>query len=439
MRSGGLRIGARLAFEPRTADTESMRPPSLLTNDFLRALVGVGQVDLLVGLPTFNNAATVKPIAQAVHVALARHFPRLRTLLLNSDGGSTDGTPDIVHGVSHHTTGEPGTSQTLRTIHRVTTSHPGALGKGRALRGIFAAADLTSARAVAVVDPDITSITPEWIERLVRPVLDQGFDYVAPVYARAMFEGPLVSHIVRPVFDAAYGVDLREPVGGEFGCSGRFAAHCVKQPVWELDLTRFGVDIWLAGEAVSKHFRAAQTMLGPRTPMRAASRLGLEELITHVIGALFTCLDMHAPYWTAAPAHRVLPLFGVPVTAVAPSPDAPDTNGLDQRLRDVRPVLLQCLSPESVAALESSMTDGRPVIGDALWARLLGEMAATHAHGRVAREQLLGAIVPIYLARVASFREAHQASDAATVDAALESMRASCAAQRDYCIAQWKR
>ena len=59
--------------------------------------MAVGQVDILVGLPTLNNAATVVDVARAIHVCFTRDLPRLRTVIINSDAGSTDGTPELIH------------------------------------------------------------------------------------------------------------------------------------------------------------------------------------------------------------------------------------------------------------------------------------------------------------------------------------------------------
>ena len=61
-------------------------PTSLLSDDLVRALTAVGNVDVLVGIPTLNNASTIQPIVHAVSEAFIRYFPRERTLLLNCDG-----------------------------------------------------------------------------------------------------------------------------------------------------------------------------------------------------------------------------------------------------------------------------------------------------------------------------------------------------------------
>ena len=73
-----------------------MENETTFSDALLRQLIAVGQVDILVGLPTLNNAATISDVVRAVHASFTRDFPRLRTVMLNSDGGSTDGTPDLV-------------------------------------------------------------------------------------------------------------------------------------------------------------------------------------------------------------------------------------------------------------------------------------------------------------------------------------------------------
>ena len=58
----------------------------------------VERVDILVGLPSFNNAETVKPVVQAVTTGLRKAFPSARVLLVNQDAGSQDRTPELMKG-----------------------------------------------------------------------------------------------------------------------------------------------------------------------------------------------------------------------------------------------------------------------------------------------------------------------------------------------------
>ena len=101
--------------------------------------MAVGQVDILVGLPTLNNAATVVDVVRAVHVCFTRDFPRLRTVMINSDGGSTDGTPELIRAASFSESDMVLTSHSLRTLHRVVAPYHGLPGKAhgpaRGVRG----------------------------------------------------------------------------------------------------------------------------------------------------------------------------------------------------------------------------------------------------------------------------------------------------------------
>ena len=58
--------------------------------------------------------------------------------------------------------------------------HDDIPGKGSAFRAIFETAHSLNAKACIVVDSDLRSITPEWVELLIKPVLGRDFDFVAP-------------------------------------------------------------------------------------------------------------------------------------------------------------------------------------------------------------------------------------------------------------------
>ena len=58
----------------------------------------IGEVDLLVGIPSYNNATTIGHVVETAAAGLVRHFPGLRPVIFNGDGGSPDGTPAAVLG-----------------------------------------------------------------------------------------------------------------------------------------------------------------------------------------------------------------------------------------------------------------------------------------------------------------------------------------------------
>jgi len=46
----------------------------------------------------------------------------------------------------------------------------GKIGKGNGVKTIFIKAEEVRAEAVALVDGDLTSITPEWLKYLIQPI-----------------------------------------------------------------------------------------------------------------------------------------------------------------------------------------------------------------------------------------------------------------------------
>ena len=186
-----------------------------LSDALLRQLIAVGQVDILVGLPTLNNAATVAEVVRAVHVSFARDFPRLRTVMINSDGGSTDGTPELIRFASFGEADTLLTSHSLRTLHRIVAPYHGLPGKLSALRTVFAAVELTQAKVLVVVDPAAAAMSAERVSELISPIARSEVEFLAPSHRRHSRDGVLVTQLVRPLVRALYGVALDEPLGAE--------------------------------------------------------------------------------------------------------------------------------------------------------------------------------------------------------------------------------
>jgi hypothetical protein len=420
--------------------------PSLISDELLRQLIAVGQVDVIVGVPTFNNAPTVAHVVHAVHQAFGGSLLRERTALINLDAGSVDGTPEIVTALGAEAP-EDGPSVTarqhLRTAHRLRAPYHGVPGKGAAIRTLFAAADLLGARAVAVLAPDVTSVTPHWVEALVRPVLRGEAGFVTPVFERHPLDAPLVTQLVRPMMRSVYGALIYEPLAVEFGCSARFAAGCLKQPIWDGELGTTGIDVWLTAAALAEGMRIGQPQLGTRTLGPGSPRPALPEIFQQVMGALLLCLEVHEPFW--------LPQSGAPVDCRTPSVDghaAPPSVDVDRLIdsfsRDVRsllPVIERIVSPATLDAVASltEMDAARFVYPDELWVSTVYEFAASHHRAVMNRQHVMQALVPLYLGRVASFFREHAQVDPHRIDERLEALCQAFDRGRPGLVEGWSR
>lgn len=381
------------------------RRPTLLSDELVSALVAAGQVDVLVGIPTLDNADTVAGVVRAAVAAFAGPLSRQRCLVLDSDGGSRDGTPEIVRGVHPDGSGLVVATHTLRTVHRISAPYHGVPGRGNGLRLLFAAADLVGARAVVIVDPDARDLTADDIATLAKAVLVEGCDFVKPVSGSSPWERPLVTQLVAPLMNAAFGRHLRDPIASQFACAGRFAASALTATFWDTALAREGIDVWLAARAMSGSTRVGQAWAPGASEPAHAHRPRAPEAFQQVVGAVFECL-VAADRESHAQGMPDAILIGEPKAsgAVRPAFDvAGFTDAFAQGVTDLVPILGPALGEPLLAALVRASVTSPLRLDDDLWASVvLGALVAVQGHVLPA-SQIVAALFPLYLGRVAAF------------------------------------
>jgi hypothetical protein len=417
---------------------------SLLSDEFVRQLTAVSEVDILVGVPTLNNRATVERVIDAILVGLAKYYPRERSVLINPDGGSRDGTTDAVQAASVPDYRALLASNPLRTMHVVSANYTGVQGERGALRMILAAADLLAAKACALVSPDLESMTPEWIDALIRPVLKENLDFVAPVYQRRHFDGLLVKNMLHPLIQAVYGYRIEEPIGRELAFSSRLATHFLEQDSGREGFLSFGAYAWMTTTAVTAGYRVCQSFLGPRFEASKRSGLDLNTTIREIAGAIFRCMEIHQPYWVSRQGSQEVPTFGFqPVLDL--DPVRIDRKRMFQMFRsgvdELGSVLEKILSPSTLQAIEaiSKLEEKRFRFPDELWAKTVYEFASSHHRSVINRDHLLQALTPLYRGRVSSFISENLRAGTKEVEGRLESLRQEFERLKPYLVESWNR
>jgi glucosylglycerate synthase len=414
-------------------DTDSTLPDALL-----RQLIAVGQVDILVGLPTLNNASTIIDVVRAVHLSFTRDFPRLRTVMINSDGGSTDGTPDLIRTATFTEADRVQTSHPLRTLHRVLAPYHGLPGKHTALRTLFAATELTQAKVLVVIDPGGPATTPERVTELITPIARSDVDFLAPRYRRHPRDGVLVTQLVRPLVRAVYSIGLDEPLGAEFSCSGRIASHCLEQDIWNRESARFAIDLWLRTEAAAERFAIGQVWRPMTTP--SGSRTTLRDVVHQVVVSVVESLRAHETYWLKANAITELRTWGVdPV--VVPDVSTWDYQALAEQARrdisEITPLLEDVLEPGLFVRVMDNASGGSPRLDDELWVRTVYGFATAIQHGRAAVDHLADMFAPLYMWRAAAFMAETAHESPATVQGRLDSLCESFQRLKPALVASW--
>ena len=415
---------------------------SLLTPETEAKVRDFGQTDILIGIPSFNNADTIGHVVRAVGIGLAKYFSTYRAVLVNADGGSSDDTSEAVaRAIVDYDASLISDRESV--LHKIITPYEGIPGKGSAFRTIFDIARRLRAKACAVVDADLRSITPEWIELLVRPVLQEGYDYVAPYYLRHKYDGTITNSIAYPLTRALYGQRIRQPIGGDFGFSGALAEHYVDKHVWESDVARFGIDIWMTTEAIASGARVCQSFLGAKIHNPKDPASDLAAMLVQVVGAVFALMEEHEAVWLPQKASNGVTLFGfqygVGVEPIHVSVDGMLTN-FRQGVRDLEPIWRQMLAGETMTEL-MRLRDC-PVqafrIADNLWARIIYDVAVSSHRRVLPQEHLVKALTPLYLGRTASFVLETEGLTSAEAEERIENLCLCFEQQKPYLVSRWK-
>jgi hypothetical protein len=418
-------------------------PPEILPAEALSRLAEVGEAEIVVGIPSYNNARTISHVVRAVQAGLARFFPQRRSLIVNSDGGSRDGTADVVRNSSLQDTELLLLAHPLYPIQRLSTPYHGPPGKGSALRCIFRVAERAGARACAVVDADLRSISPDWMYMLLAPILERNFDYVAPLYSRHKYDGTITNSIVYPMTRALYGQRVRQPIGGDFGFSGRLASHYLAQPVWETNVARFGIDIWMTTTAICDGFSICQGFLGAKLHDAKDPGSDLSDMLVQVVGSVFQLMETHAPTWRKIQESQAVPLLGLRFD-VGVDPVQVDVERMINRFRqgakDLRELWQPVLAPDQFAGLEklSAVASSAFHLPDALWVRLIYDFAVAYHRRVMDRDQLVRSMLPLYMGRVASFICEVVHSDAAQVEERIEQLCLTFESEKPYLLSRWE-
>lgn len=415
---------------------------STLSKEVQQQLGEIGRADIVVGIPSYNNARTIGHVVRAIQLGFAKYFPESRAILINSDGGSTDDTPAVVSRTDIEDYHTLLVTHPLFPIHRIISPYHGIRGKGSAIRLVLQVAEALQARACAVVDADLRSITPEWIDLLLRPVLQKEFDFVAPLYHRHKFDGTITNSIVYPLTRTLYGRRVRQPIGGDFGFSGRLIDHYLTQDVWHTDVARFGIDIWLTTTAITGGYRVCQSFLGAKIHDTKDPGSDLSAMLTQVVSSVFALMENYHSFWREIHTTEPVPVFGFNYTVglepVHVNVERMITN-FQSGVRDLASIWEIVLSAETWKEIRDLDRNPNPSFRYPanLWVRTVYDFALAWRAHRIHREHILKALTPLYLARTASFVLENAEAQAEEVENCLEDLCLCYEATKPYLLERW--
>jgi hypothetical protein len=187
----------------------------------------VARGPLVVGVPTWCEAAGIEHLTRQVDTALTASELGRDAVLVNADNDSPDGTAAAFLATP--------------TRHRkvvLTTMR----GKGHAEMALFRYAVAVDAPAFVTFDADLEVVPADWPAALAEPVLAGTADIVIPLYARFWYDGIFTNQVSAPMVLAVTGEPIRQPTGGEFGFSPEALRALLAEP-WPPTAFGLGCDI----------------------------------------------------------------------------------------------------------------------------------------------------------------------------------------------------
>ena len=274
----------------------------------------LGDADIVVGIPFFNEADTIGEVLRVAGQGLREYFPSKRCVIV-AVGGTVGGEAlEVVNAAP----GIDGISRIAFLLEHELTN-----GKGWGLWAIMEVARALGAN-LAIIEADLRSrhrnddiegLVPEWIRLLLEPIEKRAMDLVVSRFNRHYLEAPIASHVFHPLFTAIYDCPIHDLAGGQWGISYRLLRTFLqKSPYPPSDeVGGYGIDSWLAATAISSDARICEAKLGIK--IHRPSLAKAELVLTQAVRVLFAQVLADHDRWEKAETAseslvQTLPTFG---------------------------------------------------------------------------------------------------------------------------------
>jgi glucosylglycerate synthase len=394
----------------------------------------LGHADIVIGIPSFLCDDSIVHVIKTIRKGLDTHYHDAKALVMVSDGGSTDDTRDVAREYDEKSF----------NIQKIVTIYRGLPGKGSALRAIFEVANFLKPKALAVFDSDLISISPQWIKNIIDPVMN-GYDFVTPDYQRYKLDATITNSIAYNLTRSLYGCRIRQPIGGDFGVSLKLARHYLDQgDVWETDIARFGIDIWMTTIAIVGGFTICQAKLGVKIHGQKDPSADLGPMYRQVVGTIYQLMETHESYWKNVKGSRDIPTLG---EYPEEEPDAFEINqdnlieyfqvgfwnfgGVWQQIIEEQDMAL-------IKGLAHEKSKEKFFLPIDTWVRIVYRYAnAFHSTPRQ-RMKLLDTMIPLYYSRVASLVNELKDKNSEQAEILFQEHAQAFEDRKDYMIQIWK-
>ncbi len=392
----------------------------------------IKRAKLVVCIPSYKEADSIAYPVSRADEGLRKYFSEYESVIINCDNNSPDNTKQAF------------LDTPTRTPKIYLSTAPGVKGKGNNFRNLFQKVSDLNAKAVVVVDADLKSITPEWIKHLGEPLFS-GFSYVAPLYIRHKYDGTITKGIAYPMTRALYGRRVRQPIGGDFGFSGRLNQVYLESTIWDESVANFGIDIWMTTLAINQKMKICQAFMGrPKIHRTKDPGADLGPMFRQVVGTIFSMMGHSDAFWTKVKNSRPTAIygFGLGEVEMPPKVGVNMENLLHQFQRGFEThsaIWQEILTQDAYRKLLEikGMRVSEFNFPTDLWARILFDTAVSYGRVTIDTDQIMDSLIPLYFGRTLSFV---LRTEKMTIKQAEEAIEEDCATferAKPYLLKRW--
>ena len=404
----------------------------------LEQIERIGGADLVIGILGADRQEEGSSAIAMTREALAELSKPLRAAVVCGNGAhSPDPAPPEV-GADNHAT--------IVSSFSLPLSSPGETALqsiSNAYRSVFAVGSQLGVRACAVIASRNQAVTRQWIHSLVQPVLDLGFDLVAPCYTRERMEGLLNRSVLSPLSRALYGQQVQNPMGPDFGLSGKLLQQILARDSVRRRGTERNALASIAPAAACGALQVCESYLGVRA-QSPTDWENLSSLLAEVLGAAFLEMEGRAAYWQSIRGSKPLPRFGRPETPSLDSGTAVDVHAMIESFqlgaKNLQDVWGLILPPTTLLELRrlSRAAEDQFRLPDHLWVRIVYDFALGHRLQTISRDHLLRSITPLYLGWIASYALETKTAGLVEVDSRMERLSQAYEDNKSYLVSRWR-
>jgi hypothetical protein len=296
------------------------------------------------------------------------------------------------------------------------------------------------ARAILMLGPESPSLEASALHALGSAVLTSATDLAVPYYGLRPHSGLITSGILYPLTRTLFASRVRFPQAVDLGLSLRMAEHLANAAQRFVLVKQGEAPLWSVNEATVSGFTIEQFDVGALVQPQPGGP-DLNSIFPVIIGSIFSDIEAKAAFWQRP--RQLPPARSSASVALAPSSDAPAEIGpmlsaFRLAYSNLYEIWSLVLPPNSLLGLKRlfALDAAAFRIPESLWARIVFDFVVAYKLRTINRGHLLGALIPLYLAWVAS--HINVTASGIEPEHHIEAVAAAFEADKSYLVSRWR-